>query len=260
MLELLVADPARTGVLCDFDGTLAEIVADPATAVPLPGATAVLGYLADHLGTVAVVSGRPLSFLERHLGGASDRLGLAGLYGLERSGPARDGLSGAEAERWRVQVATAVSEARAALPEGTRLEDKGLALALHYREAPHRADDVAALARRLAARHGLAERPAKLAVELVPPLPVDKGTVAGALAAGCAVVGFLGDDAGDLAAFEALAAMAARGELVAVRMAVAGDGTPGELLRAADLVLDGPPAALDFLAELATRLGWPGPP
>lgn len=152
-----------------------------------------------------------------------------------------------------------MTEARAALPAGARLEDKGMALALHFREAEALAGEVAALARVLAARHGLAERPAKLAVELVPPLPIDKGTVAGALAEGCSVACFLGDDAGDLAAFEALAAKAARGELVALRIAVAGEDVPGDLLRNADLVLDGPPAALGFLAELAARLGWTGP-
>ena len=247
-----MADPARTAVLCDLDGTLAELVDDPATAAPLPGAEPVLAYLAGHLRTVAVVSGRPLAFLEAHLGRADGVL-LAGLYGLERTGAAGAGAGA----RFRPQVADAVAEARADLPAGARLEDKGIALALHYREAPGFEAAVSALADRLAGRHGLRRKPAKLAVELVPPVDVDKGTVTAELAAGCAAACFLGDDAGDLAAFDALAGLVQADRLgAAVRVAVAGAELPPGLLRAADLVVDGPSAAVGFLEALAERLGY----
>jgi trehalose 6-phosphate phosphatase len=198
-----------------------------------------------------------LSFLERHLSASAPRLALAGLYGLERSGFAEDnGLEPKEADLWRARVGAAVREAREELPAGVRLEDKGLALALHYRQVPERALEVGRLAETLAKRHGLRAKPAKLAIELVPAISLDKGTVAAELARGRAVACFLGDDAGDLAAFEALAAMAARGELAcALRIAIAGAETPPALLEAADLVLDGPRAALGFLEELAERLG-----
>ncbi len=161
------------------------------------------------------------------------------------------------AEPFRRHVAVAVAEARAALPPGVLVEDKGLSLALHYREAPDAEAAVLAVAADLAARHGLAEQPAKLAVELVPPVAVDKGTVATELAAGSQVACVLGDDVGDLAAFTALGRLAELGRLgAALRIAVAARDTPPPLLRAADLVLDGPPAALAFLEELAERLGY----
>src|SRR4051812_8239399 len=63
----LGAAPARTALLCDFDGTLAPIVDDPAAAGPLPGAVEVLARLSERLGLVAVVSGRPVSFLTAQL-------------------------------------------------------------------------------------------------------------------------------------------------------------------------------------------------
>lgn len=245
--------------MCDLDGTLAEIVPDPADAAPLPGAARILEALAGRLRTVAVVSGRPLRFLEAHLRAEGPSLVLAGLYGLERSGPGPGGVEPAGAARWRERVAAAVAEANGELPPGVRLEDKGLAFALHYRRAPGEAGAVATLASALGERHGLALKPAKLAVELVPPLPVDKGTVAAELSAGCAVAGVLGDDLGDLAAFDALAARAAAGQLgTAVRIAVAGPEAPGALLERADLVLEGPGAALRFLEDLAGRLDTAG--
>ena len=55
----LTERPERAALFCDFDGTLAPIVADPADARPLPGATDVLGVLAGRYRLVAVVSGRP---------------------------------------------------------------------------------------------------------------------------------------------------------------------------------------------------------
>ena len=57
-LEPLLAPGARAGIFSDFDGTLAEIVPEPADARPLPGAKELLGKLARALEVVAVVSGR----------------------------------------------------------------------------------------------------------------------------------------------------------------------------------------------------------
>ena len=47
----------------DFDGTLAAIVPDPRDAVPLPGVPELLADLATEFALVAVISGRPTSFL-----------------------------------------------------------------------------------------------------------------------------------------------------------------------------------------------------
>ena len=81
LLAPFLADPDGTGVFSDFDGTLAPIVDDPATAVPLDGVVDALGDLARRYGRVGVISGRPASFLQTHLGGRG--LFLSGLYGLE---------------------------------------------------------------------------------------------------------------------------------------------------------------------------------
>ena len=75
-----LAAPDRAAILTDFDGTLAPIVEDPATAHPLPGAADVLERLAKRYAVVGVVSGRPVEYLRSRLG---DGLWLSGVYGLE---------------------------------------------------------------------------------------------------------------------------------------------------------------------------------
>ena len=78
---------------------------------------------------------------------------------------------------------------------------------------------------------GSSSIPAKMAAELRPPVPMDKGDVVEELCAGLEAAAFAGDDAGDLAAFAALDRLQAAGRLpAAVRIAVRLRRGPAELL------------------------------
>ena len=121
-----------------------------------------------------------------------------------------------------------------------RVERKGLAVTLHFRRRARGRDWAAAFAAAEAARSGLVAHPGKMSWELRPPVPTDKGTVVAELAAGLGAVCFVGDDTGDLPAFEALRRLAAGG-VTTLAVAVAGPETPAEVLAAADMVVDGPP-------------------
>lgn len=241
--------PDDVGLLVDFDGTLAPIVDDPAMARPLPGAMTHLDAVAGRLGRVAVVSGRPLDFLARHV---SPGIDLAGLYGLERriGGDRHDHEPGG---CWREVVADVGAHADAAGPVGMRVETKDLSITLHYREQPDLADAVAAWAHDEAARSGLDARPARRSWELHPPIPVDKGTALIDLADGLDAVCFIGDDHGDLDAFVALDRLETDG-VTALRVAVTNDEPDAELVAAADVVLDSPTEVEALLAEIATEL------
>lgn len=243
------ARPADAAVVVDFDGTLSPIVDDPAAARAADGAADALVALTARLGLVAVISGRPTDFLRTVLPAG---VTLSGLYGLE---VVRDGVrtDHPDAGTWRATVADAARRAAENGPAGMDVEPKGLSLTLHYRRHPEAADAVAAWARQEAARSGLEVRAAKMSVELHPPIAADKGTALEALAGGFGAVCFVGDDRGDLPAYDALDRMAARG-VHALRVAAASDEAPAELLARADLVLDGPPAVVTFLQRLA------GPP
>jgi trehalose 6-phosphate phosphatase len=255
-LQPFVDDPGRAALFVDFDGSLAPIVLDPADARPLPAARAALARLAPRLGTVAVVSGRPAAFLRDAL--PIDGIDYVGTYGLERI------VHGAVVLDERVRphldaVARAADDAEAALP-GLRVERKGgVAVTVHWRDQPERGDEVTRWAMATAPRLGLeAPMRGRMAVELRPPVPVDKGTTVAELARGCSAAAFAGDDVGDLPAFAALRGLVADGVLAhAVSIGVTSDESPPEV-RAADVVVDGPgglAAVLDAVSDAISASG-----
>jgi trehalose 6-phosphate phosphatase len=160
-------------------------------------------------------------------------------------------------------IARAADEAEAALP-GLLVERKGdVAVTVHWRDQPERGPDAARWAAEAAPRLGLeAPMRGRMAVELRPPVPVDKGTVVVDLARGMRAAAFAGDDAGDLPAFTALRAMAADGALVhGVSIGVTAEESPAEV-HAADVVVEGPAglaSLLDALADAITDSAT-GPP
>lgn len=113
-------------VICDYDGTLAPIVARPEEARPQPGARAALARLLAHpRHQVAVVTGRRREQAQAFL--ELPDLPVVGLHGMEWPGEATTPPDAAALQALREQLPTA---------PGLRLEDKGWTLAVHYREVP----------------------------------------------------------------------------------------------------------------------------
>ena len=249
----LTRDPARAALFVDFDGTLAPIVDDPGAAAPVPDAVDALARVATRLGRVAVVTGRPVAYVRRYL--ADPAVLVVGQYGLEHD---HGGVltSDPRAVPFEGAVAAAAAAAERRWPALT-VERKGrVAVTVHWRTAPAAAptdEDLAALAD----AHGLTPLPGRMACELRPPLPVDKGTAVADLLHDLSLraAAFAGDDHGDLAAFRALGEWAAGGaDRRAVRIAVASEESPAALSGAADLVVDGPRAFAAALVDLAADL------
>ena len=218
-------------------------------------AVAALTALSGRCRTVAVVSGRPVAFLDHWFPPA---VRLAGLYGLEQR---VDGSFTREADalRWERVVAAAVRRA-AELPTPVRAEDKGLSLTLHYRAAPGLAGAVERWADEEASRSGLVARPAKMSVELHPPVHLDKGDVLRRWSDGAGAVLFAGDDVGDLPAFAALEDLRSGGT-TALGVAVLGAETPAAVRRAADVTVEGPAGLAELLSALAASASsTAGPP
>ena len=256
-LAAMSADPARSLVATDYDGTLAPIVEDPAAAAPVPGAVAALAMLAGRAGTVAVITGRA-AWDAVSLGGLADVPGLIvlGHYGAQRW---QDGVlsdppvpPGVQTVREALPGLLATSGA----PEGTFVEDKGSALAVHTRRT---ADPAAALALLLEPLSKLADsteltlEPGRLVLEFRPP-GMDKGAALRRLAAERAAgsVLYCGDDLGDLTAFAAIRDLRADG---VPGCAVASESTESpQVAAAADLAVDGPYGIVRFLAGLAGTL------
>jgi trehalose 6-phosphate phosphatase len=247
--------PERTALLVDFDGSLAPFVVHAEDARPLPGVLDVVARLVASLGRVAIVSGRPLSYLMRHL--PIEGLAYAGLYGMEWS---IDGEYTVDprVRPYLVAVAAATAELEAQLPADLVEPKAGISVTLHWRPAPERADEMVALARETGARHGLAELRTKYAIELRPPIDIDKADPTRALVDGFDVGAFAGDDYGDLPAFAELERLHAGGRLPrAIRVGVTSDEAPPELAGAVDVLVDGPPGLLALLVRVADEIGEP---
>jgi trehalose 6-phosphate phosphatase len=253
-VALLAQQPRATVLLVDFDGSLSRIVDHPDDARPLPEVVSVLTALVAILGRVGVVSGRPVEFLAAHL--PVPGLTLVGQYGLESYA---DGVLTVDprTQPYLDRIAEAATRAETRLP-GIYVERKGTtAITLHWRTASDRAEEVNAAASDLAAQFGLdAPQRGRKAVELRPPVPVDKGTVVAQLVAGFAVGAFAGDDLGDVPAFMALKRCVDTGQLErAVRIGVSSPEAPPELRAAVDLLVDGPEGLLALLTAVVERAG-----
>lgn len=117
----------------DVDGCLLEFSDTPDGVVVPPLLPARLDALSQRLdGALALVSGRTLASLDRLF--APLRLPAAGMHGLERR---HDGVHVA-APPAPLQLSEVLGEARriAASQPGAVVEDKGAAIALHWRGAP----------------------------------------------------------------------------------------------------------------------------
>jgi len=231
-LAALAADPAEAALFFDVDGTLAPIVANPSDA-RVPDATrSELRRLASRYGLVACVSGRT-GEVARAIVGVPE-LTYVGEHGLELD---------PEAEAWRERIRA--FGAQAPWPA----EEKPLSAAFHYRTAPdHEAarrelEHVEAEARAA----GFRTRWGRLVLEVLPPIDASKRTAVAQLLArtGLRRALYAGDDTTDLDAFAALEDLE-----LGVRVAIASAESPTALREQADIVLDGPAALVELLAEL----------
>lgn len=248
LIDAFGAAPARAGLFLDFDGVLADIAPQPDAARIRPAMPELLVALGRRLGRVTIISGRPVDYVAPMVPAEID---VVGLYGLEwRAGGDRGSLP--EAERWRATIGGLTDQAQAAFGAAV-VEPKGLSLTLHYRSDPASADTIRAWSAEQAARTGLEQRAAKQSVELHPPVARDKGTALMELSDGLDPVAYIGDDLGDLPAFDGLDRLAERG-VATVRVVVDSDETPSALRARADVVVDGPAAVEDLLRELAQTL------
>jgi trehalose 6-phosphate phosphatase len=234
LLAPLREAPERGAILLDVDGTLAPIVARPEDAAVPERTRRELERLAERYGLVACLSGRAGADAERVVGVEGIR--YVGNHGLEL-------LDGAEA------LASRIAAFRDAV--GRTVEDKGLSLAYHFREAQDEAEARAALepVATQAEKEGLVARWGRKVLEIRPSVEADKGTAVRTLIreAGVTRALYAGDDTTDLDAF---AGLVAAGIEHFVRVAVVSDEGPRELFESADLCVEGPEELAELLASL----------
>lgn len=159
-----IAAADRLFCFLDFDGTLARLAPTPCGAAPLPGTATLLSQLAAAPGTeLALITGRTIADLRRRLD--VPKIHYVGIHGANIELP--DGTIVAPATAMAVRpimaaIARELHEALRGRP-GVRLEDKGVAIACHYRLAS-RADARATAALVAALVHKHQHRDTALAI------------------------------------------------------------------------------------------------
>jgi len=203
--------PARAALYLDFDGTLAAFAPHPDGVTVKESLPVLLSGLRERLGgAVALVTRRSLASLDSLI--ATDRFPGAGLHGLELRRSA-----GEASPVHATSVAAALAEKlRRRFADDPRvvIEDKGPAVALHYRRARARADECIAAMREFVAGTDL-EVIAGHAVIEARPHGTDKGGALRKLAAEPPFADrqpvFVGDDATDEDGFRAAAELGGYG-------------------------------------------------
>jgi trehalose-phosphatase len=171
-------------LLLDVDGTLSPIAPRPEDAVVPPETQRVVEQLAATPNVhVAVVSGRAAADARRivHAGG----VWVIGNHGIETAAPNEPPLARDDVAAFADRIALAADRARAISEsmEGIIVENKQWTLSVHYRLAHRRVvPALRAQIELIADDLGLRLTRGKEVLEIRPPVEVDKGTAAVALA------------------------------------------------------------------------------
>jgi trehalose 6-phosphate phosphatase len=171
----LPGGPAAYAFFLDIDGTLLDIADTPGRVSVEPRLLDTMRRLhAAAGGALALISGRPVAGVDRLF--APLRLPIAGQHGAER----RDAAGAAHAHSLCAAQLGALRRCIATWAEavpGVLFEDKGMSLAVHYRQAPHLGGAVQHALRECLERFGDEFRlqPGKMVLE-VQPAGKDKGT------------------------------------------------------------------------------------
>lgn len=219
--SMISEPPARllngASLFLDLDGTLLELADTPEEVRVGPDVIPMLALALERLkGRVAIVSGRPAASIAALLPGLP--LNVGGSHGFELVWP--DGRRNAPVRPAALDHALAEMRRLGASRDGLLVEDKPYGVALHYRLAPHLADECSAFAQRLARETGLALQPGKMVQELKAGLTNKGDAVSAFLAEAPMREGrpiFIGDDANDEAGFAAAARFGGGGILVGPR-------------------------------------------
>lgn len=253
-LDAFRSSPASAGIFADFDGTLSEIAFLPHEARPVEGAVELLHSLGEVFGLVAIVSGRSAVQLVEWLGPSIE---IWGTHGAEfaHGGSISFTEQAARFEELMSRVRDEAAEILGELNlEGVLIEDKRIMLGLHFRAATdveHARITLDRVAQDLADRHGLIRGGGRLAFELRPPHEFSKAAVVlqRARELNLQAAMFIGDDRVDLPGYDALDLLAEEG-VTTLRVAVDSTEVPPELIERADVVVEDPLAALEFLRSL----------
>ncbi|MDQ2942248.1 MAG: trehalose-phosphatase [Candidatus Dormibacteraeota bacterium] len=228
--------PSELVLVTDFDGTLADIVHDPAETVARPDALQAVSRLLRLLADVIVLSSRTPEQLEK-------LVPISGVRLIGDSGRAIPRHAQKEAlERFNADV-----EVLLARIPGAWLEVKPASSAIHFRKADITGEEMLALIQPMLDGRRLAADLGRKVIEVHVP-NAGKGTALAALLPGedpGGVVCF-GDDENDRSMFEYVSSL----EIPHTCVGVNSPEAPAHLFDRCDVVVNGPEEAAAFMNEI----------
>lgn len=253
--RLLALSPM--GLMTDVDGTISFAAPTPAEAQITPICRHNLALLSNYLELVAVISGRPIAQMRRMLG--LEGMVYVGNHGFERWVGGKVELCN-DAGQYPALIEATLEDLKPLLADGgIFFENKGATASIHYRlSQDHQAarrQIFAALADSTAARD-LRTRPGRMAVELLPPMEVNKGSAVRNLIREYELRAaiYLGDDVTDIDAFRAVHESGTP-DFNGICLGVIDKETLPGVEEGADFTLDGVSEVERFLEWLATAVG-----
>jgi len=233
---------ATFGLITDVDGTISKTAPTPQEAKVSPRCRHYLSRLHNHLALVAAISGRP----------AADVRNMIGIYGIVYIG--NHGL-----ERWTNDHSELLSSARdyprvvksvideltpLLSMEGISIENKGVTASIHYRLSPQPQLAEREILKALEASPqagSLRIIRERMAVDLLPPIEINKGTTTLDLIRDYNLQGgvYLGDDFTDIDAFRAIHTACRDLAFQGFAIGITSPEMPEELVTEADFTLNG---------------------
>ncbi len=230
------------GLITDVDGTISPTAPTPRQARVSPLCHRYLALLCPQIALVAAISGRPAAQVKEmiNIGG----MVYIGNHGLERWVDGHPELTKG-ARSYRAVVKSAIGELSPLLSiEGIIIENKGVTATIHYRRCPDPklADEqVLAAVQNSPQARKLLVMPGRMAINLLPPVTVNKGTATLSLIQEYNLRRgiYLGDDITDIDAFRVIRASYPEMDFQGLAIAVTSEETPETLTEDADFTLKG---------------------
>ncbi|MFC1932116.1 trehalose-phosphatase [Chloroflexota bacterium] len=246
------------GLVTDVDGTISLTAPTPQQAEVSPLCRHYLSILCHQLALVAAISGRPAVEVKNMVN--IDGIVYIGNHGLERWTEGHSEFL-KDVRDYPKVIKTAIDELTPLLSiEGISIENKGVTASIHYRLCPEpqlaERRILIAVENSPHAKSLQIMRESKYAVNLLPPVGVDKGTALLNLIQEYNLHGgiYLGDDITDINAFRAIQAAARNPDFQGFAIGITGPEMPEELEAEADFTLNGVSDVECFLKWMSQTL------
>ena len=230
------------GLITDVDGTISQTAPTPGQAAVSSLCRQYLSILCNHLALVAAVSGRAVTEVKNMVG--VEGMVYVGNHGMERWIKGRSEYT-REARDYPEIIKAAIREISPLLSiEGISIEDKGVTATIHYRLCPEPQSarkHILGVIENLPQLSKLRIVQDRMAIDLLPPIEVDKGTATMSLIQEYNLKGgiYLGDDLTDIDAFRAIHTASRDLDFCGFAIGIISREMPDELVGETDFTLGG---------------------